>query len=136
MARTDEAPREELESHFTPLLRRLFLSHRSILAVAFVDSQGECVDYCASITAYEAKITGAVLAVFITMLGEQDPPPTGMFRSFSVHAKGKNFLGILVDREHALCVVTDTRSQLGSIVRAAKAVSKELVREARLDSFG
>lgn len=58
-----EAERDQLESGFTRILRRLWQCHDALLAVVFVDRIGECVDYCCSIDPFEAKILGAHLQV-------------------------------------------------------------------------
>ncbi|MBW2460350.1 MAG: hypothetical protein JRH11_01805 [Deltaproteobacteria bacterium] len=54
-----EAPRDMNETAFTHILRRLWKRSPVILAVVFVDSEGEAVDYCSSIDPYDAKILGA-----------------------------------------------------------------------------
>jgi len=64
-----EADREQLESEFTAPLRSVLVLDPSILAVVFVDSGGECVDYCSRMPAHEAKVVGAVMDV--TLRGVQ-----------------------------------------------------------------
>ena len=60
-----EAERDLLESGFTVHLRSLFRFRPEIVAVAFVDYEGECVDYCAGIDPFEAKVAGAHLTCVI-----------------------------------------------------------------------
>lgn len=56
-----EAPRDQEESAFTSILRRLFEEISGALAVVFVDDEGECVDYASALSPYDAKVNGAVL---------------------------------------------------------------------------
>lgn len=58
-----EAPRDNEETAFTAPLRALVRAAPEVLAVAFVDEEGECVDYCTSLSPFEAKIAGAQLLV-------------------------------------------------------------------------
>jgi hypothetical protein len=63
--RPPEAARDQDESGFTPILRELWAQHPGVLAVAFVDSQGECVDYCSSLAPSDAKVVGATLLILL-----------------------------------------------------------------------
>lgn len=60
-----EADRDNAETAFTAPLRALVRSAPEVLAVAFVDDEGECVDYCTSLSPFEAKIAGAQLLVLV-----------------------------------------------------------------------
>ena len=68
-SRPPEAPRDLNETGFTPILRSLWSDHAGVLAVAFVDQEGECVDYCSSIPPYDAKVSGATLRIVLEQLG-------------------------------------------------------------------
>ena len=61
-----EAPRDQNESEFTPILRRLWETDPSVLAVVFVDCEGECVDYCSSLDIFDTKVVGAQMLVTMT----------------------------------------------------------------------
>jgi hypothetical protein len=64
-----EAPRDLPETAFTPMLRALIRGAPTVLAAAFVDDEGECVDYCStSVSAYEAKVIGAQLLVVVKLI--------------------------------------------------------------------
>ena len=65
--RAPEGPRDELETAFTPILRRVWTEVPSVLSAAFVDHEGECIDYVSSLDPYEAKVSAA----HTTMLFEQ-----------------------------------------------------------------
>lgn len=54
-----EAGRDWNESSFTPHLRMLLGSQDHVLMVAFVDQEGECIDYCSTFDFDETKIMAA-----------------------------------------------------------------------------
>ena len=58
-AEAEEAPRQEEETAFTAPLRRFLRAHAGVRAVVFVDEEGECIDYCTTLTTFEAKVTAA-----------------------------------------------------------------------------
>ncbi|MBX3249633.1 MAG: hypothetical protein KF901_20825 [Myxococcales bacterium] len=61
----EEATRDMAESAFTNILRAFWLANAGVLAVAFVDSEGECVDYCSSLPPFDAKVAAAHLRVVV-----------------------------------------------------------------------
>jgi hypothetical protein len=54
-----EAERDQVESTFTGILRRVFEAIPALVAVVFVDLDGECIDYVAAIQPYDAKVVAA-----------------------------------------------------------------------------
>jgi hypothetical protein len=67
--RAFEAQRDMEDTAFTPTLRALIRNAPSVIAAAFVDYDGECIDYCSTaVSAYEAKIVGAQLLVVAKMV--------------------------------------------------------------------
>ena len=56
-----EGARDQAESAFTEILRRLLHRMKGILAVAFVDGAGECVDYCSALDPFDTKVVAAQL---------------------------------------------------------------------------
>src|SRR5690606_15449959 len=66
-----ESPRDQAESAFTPILRRLLHRTTGVLAVCFVDDEGETVDYCAALAPYDVKVTGAHIRVIMGELGDR-----------------------------------------------------------------
>lgn len=54
-----EAPRDQLETTFTPMLRRAYEALPAMLSIAFVDREGECIDYVSAIDPYETKVSAA-----------------------------------------------------------------------------
>ncbi|NOY94163.1 MAG: hypothetical protein GXP55_23530 [Deltaproteobacteria bacterium] len=65
MSAAVEAPREQAESEFTPPLRSVLELEPRILAAVFVDSGGECVDYCSRVPSHEVKVLGAVMDILL-----------------------------------------------------------------------
>jgi predicted regulator of Ras-like GTPase activity (Roadblock/LC7/MglB family) len=66
--RRQEAPRDQAESAFTPILRRLWEQLPALLAAAFVDVEGECIDYVSRVEPYEAKVNAAHLHMLLGSL--------------------------------------------------------------------
>jgi hypothetical protein len=66
--RPPEAKRDELESSFTPILRRTLESLPRALCAVFVDTEGECIDYASSIDPFEAKVSGAHALILVRAL--------------------------------------------------------------------
>ncbi|HKP57788.1 MAG TPA: hypothetical protein VJV78_13745 [Polyangiales bacterium] len=66
--RRQEAPRDQAESAFTAILRRLWEQLPSLLAAAFVDVEGECIDYVSRIDPFEAKVSAAHLHMLLGSL--------------------------------------------------------------------
>ena len=65
-----EALRDQLETTFTPMLRRAYEATPAALAFALVDQEGECIDYVSGIDPFEAKLCAAHAFVLIDMLYE------------------------------------------------------------------
>jgi hypothetical protein len=54
-----------MESAFTPILRKAWTAAPALLAVAFVDPEGECIDYVSSLDPFEAKVCAAHALVLV-----------------------------------------------------------------------
>jgi hypothetical protein len=67
--RPPEAERDQLESSFTPILRRMWDATPALLSAAFVDFEGECIDYVSALSPFEAKVCGAHARVLMDNLG-------------------------------------------------------------------
>jgi predicted regulator of Ras-like GTPase activity (Roadblock/LC7/MglB family) len=68
--RRHEAPRDQAESAFTPILRRLWEQLPALLAAAFVDREGECIDYVSRIDPFDAKVNAAHLHMLLGSLAQ------------------------------------------------------------------
>ena len=60
-----EAARDQVESEFTAILRRVYEAVPAVIAAVFVDTEGECIDYVAAIEPYEAKVAAAHMHVLL-----------------------------------------------------------------------
>jgi hypothetical protein len=89
-----EAPRDTAESAFTPILRRLWDQLPSLVSAAFVDTEGECIDYISRIEPFEAKVNAAHLHMLLESLSA----------AWSKSGKGQAF-GLEIDASRrAACV--------------------------------
>jgi hypothetical protein len=125
-----EAARDQAESAFTPILRRLLYRTTGILGVCFVDEEGESVDYCAALPPYDIKVTGAHLHVVMTDLARRFVG-IGGGQSWLLHVCGEhrdllarrvsdNYMLVVILKPHAL-----TRRLLGGIEHAVTELRRE-----------
>jgi hypothetical protein len=125
-----ESPRDQNESSFTPILRRLLYRTTGVLAVAFVDDEGECVDYCSSLPPYDAKVVSAHMRVII------DQVASGMFKTgagqtffLHVHADQRDIVARRISEAYVLVIVLKpralTRRLLGGIEHAVSELRRE-----------
>jgi predicted regulator of Ras-like GTPase activity (Roadblock/LC7/MglB family) len=125
-----EAPRDQDESAFTPILRRLLYRTTGVLAVCFVDDQGECIDYCSSLTAYDAKVTGAHLCVVMNDVARA-LVKIGGGESWLLHINGdqRDIVARRVSAEYLLVAVLKpnsvTRRLLGGVEHAVSELRRE-----------
>lgn len=66
-----EAPRDQVETGFTPILRWLFDVEPHVVGLVFVDRDGECVDYVSGLEPFDTKVTGAHMAMIVGFLRER-----------------------------------------------------------------
>lgn len=57
--------RDQLDSEFTSILRRLWTASPHVLAATFADVEGECIDYVSSVGIFEAKVAAAHMQVMM-----------------------------------------------------------------------
>ena len=65
--RRRESKRDQRESAFTPILRRVFRQVPSVLACVFVDYEGECIDYVTTLDPYDAKVSAAHMHMLLAL---------------------------------------------------------------------
>jgi hypothetical protein len=102
-SRPPEGPRDELETAFTPILRRIRKALPGALAVAFVDQEGECIDYVGSLDAFDIKVSAAHAGMLMDRLrGSQHK--LGLVQPLSLHvaASGRELWARRVTDEHVL----------------------------------
>ena len=128
--RPPEAPRDQTESAFTPILRHAWLSVPWIVALVFVDSEGECIDYVSSVEPYEAKVTGAHMHVLLRALHDQPRAFGGEAILLRVECARYELWGRRVTDEHLLAALVHPGAdplQLGSVLgRCAREFRSEV----------
>lgn len=125
-----ESPRDQDESAFTPILRRLLYRTTGVLAVSFVDQQGECVDYCAALDPFDAKVAGAQMQVTMSHVAARMAKlGAGQSWQAHVHASGRDFVVRRVSDDYLLVVVLKpsafTRRLLGGVDHAVTELRRE-----------
>ncbi len=100
-----ESERDQNETEFTPLLRGLF-REKNVLGIAFVDSEGECVDYCGALAPYDLKVTGAHMwMVMADVHGRSGRLGSGDIYGLSIEGGERGFIVRRVSDEYALVLV-------------------------------
>lgn len=132
MAR-DEAERDQDESAFTGILRRVFEAAPAVIAAVFVDVEGECIDYVASIQPYDAKVVAAHMHMLLKqMRGERLPSVLGETFAFElVSAEREVWVRQFCD-EYALVVLLEPGFDVSELRDAVATASREFREEAGL----
>jgi predicted regulator of Ras-like GTPase activity (Roadblock/LC7/MglB family) len=129
-----ESERDQTESAFTPCLRRLWLSSRNVLAVVFVDGEGEAVDYCASIPPYDAKVLGAhMLIVLQRVVAGVEKIGFGTPNELEILGAERDILLRRVSNDYALIVSASTGGLDRVVLAGIEKCVDELRREAAID---
>jgi predicted regulator of Ras-like GTPase activity (Roadblock/LC7/MglB family) len=103
-----EAPRDLAESAFTPILRRLWDQLPSLLAAAFADVEGECIDYISRIDPFEAKVSAAHLHMLLGSIGASFVKlGAGETLGFEIEASRRTSYVRRVGGEYLLVVVVE-----------------------------
>ncbi len=128
-----EAPRDQVESGFTEVLRRLFRSEPDVRALVFVDRDGECVDYCSALPPFDAKVAGAHMQVVVD--GLREPLRrllTGELIELQVHGEERDLVARRVDDEYLLVVVVRGGRTDETVLRGVRETVERLRREAKI----
>ena len=130
-----EAPRVQGESAFTPILRRLLHRTTGVIAVCFVDGEGECVDYASTLPPFEIKVTGAQLLVTVEETAER-LRAVGSGQTWWVHVQGpeRELACRRVSEDYLLVVVTKPRAMTRRLMGGIEQAVAELRREACIDA--
>ena len=128
--RAPEGPRDELETAFTPILRRVWTEVSSVLSAAFVDHEGECIDYVSSLDAFEAKVSAA----HATMLFEQlrtRQQKLGLAEPvmLMIGATRRELWARRVTEEHLLVAISAQGAESGGIAPVLERAAAEFRRE-------
>jgi 8-oxo-dGTP pyrophosphatase MutT (NUDIX family) len=132
MART-EAERDQGESEFTGILRRVFESVPALLAAVFVDLEGECIDYVAAIQPFDAKVVAAHMHMLLKQTrGDRLPALLGETFGFElVSAEREVWVRQFCD-EYALVVLLTPGFDLSELRDAVATACREFREEAGL----
>lgn len=129
-----EWPRDMEESDFTDVLRALLVSTPGVLAVAFVDAEGECVDYCSRVPPFDAKVAGAHLTVVVSELRRGGASVHGEPAFLHVHGVERDLLVRRIDDEYTLIVVTRAIGLTSMLRDSVEAAVETLRNEAGLSA--
>jgi hypothetical protein len=128
-----EATRDVDQSAFTPILRRVLRLGPDMLGAAFVDSEGECVDYCSAIDPFDTKVAGAHLQM---LCAELTPhlAKLGFGAPRQVHLVGdtRELVVARVGGEYALVVLVRAGAAELPLQECVARAVRELGREAGL----
>ena len=126
-----ESTRDQDESAFTPLLREIFRASSQVLAVGFVDFLGECVDYCASLEPFDAKVSAAHMSAIIAdMTGRWQTLPAGAPWLIVVNASTRDLVVRRISEEYSLVIVVEAGGWTQHLVEKVHSVVRLLRREA------
>ena len=117
--------RDQNESAFTGILRRLWHSVPNLLSAAFVDLEGECIDYVSSVDPFEAKVAGAHVQVMLNALRDtRTAVNSGEPYALEITTDTHELWGRRVTDEHVLVVLLlpgCDRAQLRLVMREVSA---------------
>jgi hypothetical protein len=130
-----EHERDQQESDFTSLLRGLLRGHPAIVAAAFVDGEGECVDYCSRVEPFEAKVAGAHLQIVteevrprVAVLGG------GELVQFEVYGDARDHVVRRLDEQYVMVVVVLAGHAEAGMLEDIERVARALRREAGIEA--
>jgi predicted regulator of Ras-like GTPase activity (Roadblock/LC7/MglB family) len=128
-----EAPRDQAESGFTRILRRVFSAEPDIRALIFVDRDGECVDYCSALAPYDVKVVGAHMQVVVAGMRESlERLMTGALLELHVYGEHRDFIARRLDDEYLLVAVVRGGMTDETVLRAVEETVVRLRHEANL----
>ncbi len=129
-----ESPRDQDSSDFTPILRRLLHTSQSVLAVVFVDWEGECVDYCSSLPPFDAKVAGAHMLVVMADIAARASRLGGVTRMLHVVGDSRELVARRVSDDYLLTVVVEEGGAVRRVLEAVERAVAEIRDEARLST--
>jgi predicted regulator of Ras-like GTPase activity (Roadblock/LC7/MglB family) len=133
--RVEEAPRDQEESSFTAVLRRVCRSTPGVLAAVFVDNEGECVDYCSAVDPFEAKVVGAQMRVATDVLGGSVPAlGGGCMHAVEVYGASRELVARLVDDHYLLVVLARAGTVDERLLDTVEAAVADLRHEAGVEA--
>ena len=131
----EECERDQNESGFTRILRRLWIAHVEVSAAVFVDVDGECVDYCSSLSPFDDKVAGAQMRVvvddvrrFASRVGAGEPS------RLEIHGEARDLIARRLGEGYLLVVMTSAAGTNQALLTDVEAAADALRREAGLST--
>lgn len=121
------AIRDANESAFTEILRELLTGLPAAYACAFVDEEGECIEYVGAVDPYHIKVAGARLRVVLAMLDETRS--LGQAHTLLVRGARESFLLQRVLDQYALVVLFSRGAGFVRASRGLAAAQRQIVEE-------
>lgn len=128
-----ETVRDVDQSAFTPILRRVLRIGPDLLGVAFVDSEGECIDYCSAIDPFDTKVAGAHLQMLCAELAPHLATlGFGVARQLHIVGEARELTVARVGTEYALVVIVRAGAAELPVQEGVARAVRELCHEAGL----
>lgn len=129
-----EAERDQVESAFTPVLRRLRDHVPALLSAAFVDVEGECIDYVSALPPFDAKVHAAHMhMLFGTLRASGDVLPVGEHFAIEIYAAEREAWVQRVAGDYLLVVLLEPESDRDALREAIRLASEEFRTEVGLE---
>ncbi len=125
------ALRDQSDSPFSAILARL-CDDSGALAAAFVDAEGETVDYAGLLTPYEIKVAAAEWRIVLAVVQTAKVPGFHQVSELVVRAAGRTFAIVALPDGYAIALCLPRRGFTLSR-RAVAQGMRELAHEAGLD---
>ncbi len=131
----DEAPRDQDESAFTEILRRMREKVPAVLAAVFVDTEGECIDYASKLEPFDAKVSAAHMLVMMSMLqGNREKIGLGEPYVLEISADERELWVVRMGGEYVLVVVLEPSFDRVDLTNAVAVASGEFRTEVGIEA--
>jgi hypothetical protein len=120
-------------SRFGEILAGLLDVHRQVDCAAFVDDNGECIDYASRLDPFEAELAGAhMLTVTNDMARRMSGVGAGELVLWTVEALRRDFVVRRVTEDHCVVVALISHGVTAHLLRSLAALADALRREGEL----
>ncbi len=104
--RPPEAKRDMEVSEFTLILRRFWTAIPTALVAAFVDQEGECIDYVSCLEPYEARVNAAqIMSIVGTTFSLRDRHQFGEPHTIEVTTDDRELWARRINQEYTMVAV-------------------------------